>query len=138
MKTVLILCTGNSCRSQMAEGWLKYFAPELKVFSAGTKPEEVNKYSVQVMKESGVNISHHTSNNINEYVSTNIDFLITVCDNAKEKCPVFPGLVKRYHHSFVDPANAKGTDKEKLLVYKKVCGEIKDYMRFFVENEINK
>ena len=122
----------------MAEGWLKYFSPAITVYSAGTQPEGVNKYAVQVMKESEVNISDHTSNNINEYISTKIDFLITVCDNAKEKCPIFPGYIKRYHRSFDDPANAKGTNAEKLLVYKEVCDQIKDYMRCFSDNELNK
>ena len=138
MKKVLILCTGNSCRSQMAEGWLRYFLPGTKVYSAGTKPEKVNKYAVHVMKESGINISANTSNHVNEYISTKIDFLITVCDNAKEKCPYFPRVTKRYHNSFDDPANAQGTDAEKLLVYRKVSAQIKDYMRHFCDNQINK
>lgn len=127
MKKILIICTGNSCRSQMAEGFLRSFDISLKVYSAGTKPEkQINPYAVQVMKEIGIDISGHFPKHINSFIADTFDFVITVCDNAKESCPVFLGSVKkRLHIGFDDPADAKGTDEEKLLVYRKIRDEIK-------------
>jgi len=138
MKKVLILCTGNSCRSQMAEGWLRYFAGDMvQVYSAGTHPEGVNPLAIHAMKTAGVDVSHHTSNNIDDYMDINFDFVITVCDNAKERCPYFPTTAKKQHHSLEDPANATGTDVEQLLVYRQVRDQIKDYMKEFAENNLN-
>ncbi|MEO8446985.1 MAG: arsenate reductase ArsC [bacterium] len=126
-KKILILCTGNSCRSQMAEGFLKSFGPELEVFSAGTNPAgKVNPNAVKVMKEEGIDISSASTNNVSDFVNNNFDYVITVCDNAKEKCPVFTGKVKqRLHLGFVDPADAKGTPEQILSEYREVRDEIK-------------
>lgn len=124
---ILILCTGNSCRSQMAHGFMKTIDPSLIVRSAGTKPEKlVNKYAVQVMSEIGIDISDHTPHHVDEYISETWDYVITVCDHAKEVCPIFSGSVKnRIHIGFEDPADATGTDEEKLIVYRKIRDQIK-------------
>jgi arsenate reductase len=137
---ILILCTGNSCRSQMAEGILRSFNPELEVFSAGTSPEKsINSYAVEVMKELGTDISNQYPKNVNDFVNQSFDYVITVCDNAKEVCPVFTGDVKsRLHMGFEDPADAKGTDEEKLIVYRKTRDEISEALRNFYEESISK
>ncbi|MBP1673466.1 MAG: protein tyrosine phosphatase [Bacteroidetes bacterium] len=124
---ILILCTGNSCRSQMAHGFMKTIDSSLIVRSAGTKPEkQVNKYAVQVMSEIGIDISNHTPHFVDEYIAEPWDYVITVCDHAKEVCPVFTGNVKnRLHLGFEDPADATGTDEEKLIVYRKIRDQIK-------------
>ena len=132
MKKVLILCTGNSCRSQMAEGWLRYFTKEkVNVYSAGTHPEGVNPFAIQAMKAVGIDISHHTSNKIDDYMDINFDFVITVCDNARERCPYFPNTATKLHHSFADPVNATGTDSDQLKVYIEVRDQLKDYFKQF-------
>ena len=125
---ILILCTGNSCRSQMTEGILKNKYPEWNIFSAGTRPEKkVNLFAVQVMKEIGIDISEHFPKSIDLFTSQSFDLVITVCDNAKEACPVFTGKVgKRIHIGFIDPADATGSEEEKMLVYRKVRDEIKE------------
>jgi arsenate reductase (thioredoxin) len=126
-KWILILCTGNSCRSQMAEGFLKSFDPELEVFSAGTKPSKnVNPFAVRVMNEVGIDISGGVPENVEKYTTKTFDYVITVCDNAKEVCPIFTGEVKnKIHIGFDDPADATGTDEEILKVYRRVRDEIK-------------
>jgi arsenate reductase len=132
-KRILILCTGNSCRSQMAEGFLKSFDPELEVYSAGTKPaEKVNPFAVKAMKEVGIDISNGVAEDVDKYLSLSFDYVITVCDNAKETCPVFMGEVKhRLHIGFDDPAEAVGTEEEVMPVYRKVRDEIKrDFYEF--------
>lgn len=123
---ILILCTGNSCRSQMAEGFLRSLHPEWKIFSAGTKPEkEVNPLAVKVMEEAGIDISHHQPKNIQQFIGYDFDYVITVCDNARESCPVFTGKVKhRLHIGFEDPANARGNEEERLEVYRRVRNDI--------------
>jgi len=123
---ILILCTGNSCRSQMAEGFLRSLHPEWKIFSAGTKPEkEVNPLAVKVMKEAGIDISHQQPKSIQQFIDYDFDYVITVCDNARESCPVFTGKVKhRLHIGFEDPANARGNEEERLEVYRRVRNEI--------------
>lgn len=123
---ILILCTGNSCRSQMAEGFLRSLHLEWKIFSAGTKPEkEVNPLAVKVMKEVGIDISHQQPKNIQQFIGYDFDYVITVCDNARESCPVFTGKVKhRLHIGFEDPANARGNEEERLEVYRRVRNEI--------------
>lgn len=136
MKKVLILCTGNSCRSQMAEGIFSYYSPETKVYSAGTKPEKVNSYAVHVMKEIGIDISKNSSNHINDYMHINFDFVFTVCDNAKEICPVFSNAKKIFHHSFIDPADANGTEEEKLHVYCNVRDQLMVYFKDFIDNTL--
>lgn len=125
---ILILCTGNSCRSQMAEGVLKVLHPQADVFSAGTKPEkEVNPFAVRAMSEMGIDISNHEPDHVDLYTGMSFDYVITVCDDAKEICPVFRGKVKhRMHIPFEDPADAKGTDEEVMLVYRKVRNLIMD------------
>src|ERR1051326_7352521 len=103
MKKILVLCTGNSCRSQLAEGYLRYFAGDkAEVFSAGVETHGVNPRAIAVMAEDGIDISRHTSNNMNEYKGIDFDYVITVCDNAKERCPVFPSQSKKFHQNFPD------------------------------------
>ena len=134
MKKVLILCTGNSCRSQMAEGWLRFFAGDMvQAYSAGTHPEGVNPLAIHAMKTAGVDISHHTSNKIDDYMGINFDFVITVCDNPKERCPYFPKTSTKLHQSFLDPANATGTNLDQLTVYMKVRDQLKEYFKKFYE-----
>jgi arsenate reductase len=134
-KKILILCTGNSCRSQMAEGFLKSFDPELEVYSAGTKPaEKVNPFAVKAMKEVGIDISNGVAEDVDKYLSQSFDYVITVCDNAKETCPVFMGEVKhRLHIGFDDPAEAVGTEEEVMPVYRRVRDEIKEKFYDFVQ-----
>ncbi|MEP0862556.1 MAG: arsenate reductase ArsC [Ignavibacterium sp.] len=139
-KRILILCTGNSCRSQMAEGFLKSFDPELEVYSAGTKPaDKVNPKAIQVMKEIGIDISDGVPEDVEKYINQSFDYVITVCDNAKETCPVFIGKVgKQLHIGFEDPADATGTEEEILSVFRKVRDEIKrDFYQFYL-NEFKK
>ena len=128
MKKILVLCTGNSCRSQMAHGFLESLY-DFQIFSAGTKPEPVNKYAAEVMKELDINISSNTSNHIDEYIDQDIDLVLTVCDNAKEICPVFPKQTCFIHHSFDDPADAKGTYEQKIVVYKKIRDQIHNFIK---------
>jgi len=136
-KRILILCTGNSCRSQMAEGYLKSFDNNLEVFSAGTIPaEKVNPFAVKAMKEVGIDISNGVAENVDNYISQSFDYVITVCDNAKESCPVFIGNVKhQLHIGFDDPADAVGTEEEIMPVYRRVRDEIKkDFYEFYKDN----
>jgi len=136
-KRILILCTGNSCRSQMAEGLLKSFDKNLEVYSAGTKPaEKVNPFAVKAMQEIGIDISEGKAENVDKYLSQSFDYVITVCDNAKETCPVFIGNVKhRLHIGFDDPADAVGTEEEVMPVYRRVRDEIKkDFYEFYKSN----
>ena len=137
MKRILILCTGNSCRSQIAEGYMAAFAgDEAEVYSAGIETHGVNPKAIAVMKEDGIDISHHTSNNINEYRDINFDYVITVCDNAKERCPFFPSNAKKFHQNFPDPAKAKGSDEEIMNEFRKVRDMIKSYCKAFAEDNI--
>ena len=132
---VLILCTGNSCRSQMAEGWLRYFMTDNdSVYSAGLKPKEVHPQAIRVMNEAGVDISNHTSDSINNFINENFDYIITVCDNAAENCPVFPGDGKKIHMPFDDPDNATGTDDEILDTFRRVRDEIKIKLKNWLES----
>lgn len=136
IKKILILCTGNSCRSQMAEGFLKSFDENLEVYSAGTKPaERVNPFAVKAMKEIGIDISNGIAEDVEIYLSQSFDYVITVCDNAKETCPVFMGDVKhRLHIGFDDPADAVGTEEEVMPVYRRVRDEIKkDFYEFYLK-----
>jgi arsenate reductase len=138
MKKILVLCTGNSCRSQIAEGYLKKYAGNLAmVYSAGTETHGVNKRAVEIMKEDGIDISDHTSNNVSEYMNINFDFVITVCDNANEHCPLFPGNAKKFHQNFPDPAKAKGTEEEIMNEFREVRNMIKDYAKNFVAQNLN-
>ncbi len=133
-KRILILCTGNSCRSQMAEGFLKSFDPSLEVVSAGTKAaSRVHPKAIQVMSEIGVDLSKNYPKTVDQFLSQSFDFVITVCGNAKETCPVFMGDVKhRLHIGFDDPADATGTEEEILSVFRRVRDEIKkDFFEFY-------
>ena len=129
---VLVLCTGNSCRSQIAHGYLKHFGGEnVEVRSAGIETHGVNPRAVATMKEDGIDISHHTSNNVNEYANESFDYVITVCDNARENCPYFPATVKTFHHNFPDPAKATGTEEEIMGQFREVREMIKTYCEDF-------
>ncbi len=133
MKKILVLCTGNSCRSQIAEGYLRHFAgTKAQVYSAGIETHGVNPRAIEVMKEDGIDISGHTSNNINEYRDIDFDFVITVCDNAKERCPVFPSSAKLFHENFPDPAKATGSETAIKQAFTNVRDQIKDYCENFV------
>jgi arsenate reductase len=135
---ILILCTGNSCRSQMAEGFLKSFDQSLDVYSAGTKPaEQISQKAVKVMEEKGIDISGGRPENVDNYVSESFDYVITVCDNAKETCPVFLGTVKeRLHIGFEDPAEAEGTEEEVLGFYRRIRDEIEVAFSQFYKSKI--
>lgn len=129
MINILVLCTGNSCRSQMAEGYLKKFGGEkIKAYSAGIETHGLNPRAVVVMKEDDVDISEHTSNHIDEYKSIPFDIIITVCDHAKENCPYFPSNATRYHHNFPDPAKATGKEEEILSSFRQTRDQIKEYI----------
>lgn len=137
MKKILVLCTGNSCRSQMAEGYLKHFAhAKAEVYSAGVEAHGVNPKAIRVLKEEGIDISKHTSNNVNEYRDLDFDYVITVCDNAKENCPWFPSNAKKFHHDFPDPAKATGTDEQVMQQFRKVRDLIKEYCNDFVRQNL--
>ena len=137
MKQILVLCTGNSCRSQMAEGYLRHFGGNhAEIFSAGIETHGVNPRAIAAMKEDGIDISGHTSNNINEYRDIDFDFVITVCDNAKENCPFFPGSAKKFHYNFPDPAKATGTEEDILKAFRVTRDLIKDYCREFVTENL--
>jgi arsenate reductase len=133
---ILILCTGNSCRSQMAQGILRNLDNELQVSSAGTKPaSKVNPYAIKVMKEIGIDITKQYPKDVKQFLNQPFDYLITVCDNANQTCPVFYGQVKhRLHHSITDPAEAAGTEEEVLPVYRKVRDQIKEIFTDFYHN----
>ena len=132
MAKVLVLCTGNSCRSQMAEGYLRAFAPEgTEVYSAGVETHGLNPRAVAIMAEEGIDISSHTSNHIDEYRDIDFDVVLTVCDHARETCPWFPGGAEKRHHSFSDPAQATGTEAEIMASFRAVREEIKTYSETF-------
>jgi arsenate reductase len=139
MKNILVLCTGNSCRSQIAEGYLQFFAGDAaKVYSAGVERHGVNPRAIATMKEDGIDISHHTSNLVDEYINIPFDLILTVCDNAKERCPYFPAKAERIHYSFPDPAKATGTEEEINLAFRKVRDEIKNYSRDLIQSFLTK
>lgn len=134
---ILILCTGNSCRSQMAEGFLKSFDPEMEVFSAGTNPADaVSSRAVKVMKEIGIDISNNKPKSVDQFLNQSFDYVITVCDNAKETCPVFSGNVKnRLHVGFRDPAEAVGSEDEIIKIFRQVRDEIREkFLEFYSSN----
>ncbi|MFD1256654.1 arsenate reductase ArsC [Mucilaginibacter terrae] len=136
-KNILVLCTGNSCRSQLAEGYLRYFAGErANIYSAGIETHGVNPKAIQVMAEDGIDISRHTSNHVDEYSAVAFNQVITVCDNANEACPFFPGTVERFHKNFPDPAKALGSEAEILNEFKRVRDMIKAYAANFVKQHI--
>ena len=137
MKNILVLCTGNSCRSQMAEGYLRHFANgKANVYSAGIETHGVNPKAVKVMAEDGIGISGHTSNNINEYAGISFDYIITVCDNARKNCPYFPSGAQRFHQNFPDPAKASGSPEEIMNEFRKARDMIRDYSKEFVDRYV--
>lgn len=137
MKNILVLCTGNSCRSQIAEGYLQYFAGDkAKVYSAGIETHGVNPRAIATMKEDDIDISRHTSNHIDEYRDINFDFVITVCDNAKENCPFFPSKAEKFHQNFPDPAKATGSEDEIMQQFRTVRNSIKAFAQQFVADNL--
>lgn len=133
MEKVLFLCTGNSCRSQMAEGFLRYFASDrFEAYSAGVDPASVNPLSVKVMNEIGIDISGHGSQPADEFLDEKFDYVITVCDNAKNTCPSFPGGHKKIHWDLEDPALAEGTEEERLIVFRHIRDKIKENVETFL------
>lgn len=136
-KKILVLCTGNSCRSQIAEGYLRHFSgDQAEIYSAGVETHGVNPRAIETMKEDGIDISKHTSNHIDEYQNIDFDIVLTVCDNAKERCPFFPSKAQKFHQNFQDPAKATGTEEEILHEFRSVRQTIKEYCHDFVKNNI--
>jgi len=135
MKNILVLCTGNSCRSQMAHGYLESFVKgKATIYSAGIETHGLNPGAVSIMKEDGIDISKHTSNHVDEYSNIDFDYIITVCDHANEHCPYIPSKnAVRLHHNFFDPSKVIGTQEEKHEVFLKARNEIKIYFGKFVE-----
>ena len=134
-KRILILCTGNSARSQMAEGLLRYDAGDrYEVFSAGTKPGQVRPEAIAAMKELGIDISRHRSKSVAEFFGQQFDYVLTVCDNAKESCPILPGKTVAIHHSFEDPAALQGSEDARLAVFRRVRDEIRQYLKGFPQS----
>jgi arsenate reductase len=132
MKRVLILCTGNSARSQMAEGLLRHDAGErFSVDSAGTNPIPVKPEAVEVMKEIGIDISRHRSKSVEVFAGQPFDVVLTVCDHARETCPVYPGHANRIHQSFADPGNVQGSAEQRLQAFRRVRDEIRTYLQRF-------
>jgi arsenate reductase len=128
MKNILVLCTGNSCRSQIAHGYLNYyFNGKVNIYSAGIEIHGVNPRAIKIMKEDGIDISNHTSNHVDEYKEVDFDLIITVCDHAMERCPVFPSKAIKYHYNFPDPAKAIGDEETILSQFREVRNQIKSY-----------
>ena len=137
MKKILVLCTGNSCRSQIAHGYLKNFTEgKAEVYSAGVETHGVNPKAIATMNEDGIDISMHTSNNILEYKEIDFDYVITVCDNAKERCPYFPTRAKMFHYNFPDPAKANGSEEEINSQFAIVRNMIKEYCFNFIKENV--
>jgi len=137
MKKILVLCTGNSCRSQIAEGYLRKFARDkASVYSAGVETHGVNPKAISIMAEDGIDISNHTSNNIDEYTEIDFDFVITVCDNAKERCPYFSTNAKKFHYNFPDPGKAIGSDEQVTAQFRTVREMIKSYCENFINENL--
>ena len=132
-KNILVLCTGNSCRSQLLHGYIEQLLGDRAVvYSAGIETHGLNPRAVRVMAEDGVDITHHTSNHVDEYTAVPFDYVLTVCDHANEVCPVFPSTAKKLHHNFPDPAKATGTDEEIMQQFRAVRDQVKAYAQDFV------
>lgn len=135
---VLTLCTGNSARSQMAEGLLRHDGGDrFEVFSAGTKPSRVRPEAIEVMRELGIDISGHRSKSVDEFSGQEFDYVITVCDNANESCPVFPGRTRRVHWGFDDPAAVEGAEATRMAVFRRVRDEIREKLAGFIDSEFS-
>lgn len=136
---VLFVCTHNSARSQMAEGWLRHLAPErYEAASAGTEPRGVHPLAIRVMEEAGVDLSGHRSEHVDEHVDPPADYVVTVCDSAKEACPYVPARKRTIHHSFEDPSAAEGTEAERRAVFRRVRDEIQDWVReAFIDHPVS-
>lgn len=133
---VLILCTGNSARSQMAEGLLRHEGGDLfEVFSAGTKPTRVRPEAITVMRELGIDIASQRSKSLDEFAGQEFDYVITVCDNAKEICPIFPAKTQRIHWSIEDPAAVAGTEEQRLAAFRRIRDELREHLRGFVQRQ---
>lgn len=134
---ILVLCTGNSCRSQIAEGYLQHFIQnKAEVYSAGIEAHGVHPIAIATMQEDGIDISKQTSNILDEYINMEFDFIITVCDHAKERCPTLPKKAKKFHFNFPDPAKAKGSDDDISKKFQVVRDEIKKYCLDFVREQL--
>ncbi len=137
MINILVLCTGNSCRSQIAHGYFEHFTDgrKVKVYSAGITTHGVNPRAIATMKADGIDISHHTSNKVDEYEGLDFDYVLTVCDNANEHCPIWVGKSQKFHHDFPDPPKFIGTEIEIVAEFARVRDMIKLYVKNFVETE---
>ena len=134
MKKVLFLCTGNSARSQMAEGFLRNMAGDrFEVFSAGIKPTQVNPLAIKVMAEIGIDISEHRSKSVMEFIDQNFDYVITVCGNAQKTCPVFPGEHEKIHWDLEDPAAAEGSEENRIAVFRRIRDEIEQRIKDWIK-----
>lgn len=130
---VLVLCTANSARSQMAEGWLRHIAPDIEVHSAGAKPASVHPLAIKAMQQRGLDISNQRSKHMQEFFGTSFDYVLTVCDNAAENCPIFPGKAVRIHHGFTDPAAQTGNSDEQLAAFMQVRDELESWLQAWVQ-----
>jgi arsenate reductase len=136
-KKILVLCTGNSCRSQMAHGYLAAMGGEkVEVYSAGVETHGVNPKAISIMAEDGIDISRHTSNHVDEYRNIDFDYVITVCDHAKERCPWFPTTAVLFHENFPDPAKATGSEEEVHNAFEHTRNLIKTYCGEFIKQHI--
>ena len=136
MERVLFLCTGNSARSQMAEGLLRHLAGDrFEVFSAGTKPSQVRPEAIAVIREVGIDISGHRSKSVDEFAGQEFNYVITVCDNAKETCPFSPARTKRIHWSLEDPAAVQGSEREKLAAFRRIRDQLREYVQRFIKEQ---
>ncbi len=133
---ILIICTGNSCRSQIAEGFFKHYKKDWEIYSAGISPKGLNPLAVDVMLERGIDISSQTSDSIDDYITNEFDYVITVCDKAKETCPVFLNAKNSLHWSFADPADAAGTSDEKIIKFRDVRNQIEEKIIQFLKGAI--
>ena len=139
MKNILVLCTGNSCRSQMAHGYLKNLQKgQVNIYSAGIETHGLNTGAVAIMTEDDIDITSHTSNHVDEYTGIEWDYIITVCDHAKENCPYIPSKnARRIHHNFFDPSKIEGSKEEKHSAFLKARNEIKEFCKNFIEEELS-
>lgn len=138
MKNILVLCTGNSCRSQIAEGYLRHFAGDSStIYSAGVETHGVNPMAIAIMQEDNIDLSGHTSNHVDEYAEIPFDYVLTVCDNANERCPYFPSTALKLHRNFPDPAKSSGTTEEIRDAFRQVRDQIKNWCREFVQEQLS-